>query len=265
MIAIFDIGANNGLNGLAFAILNPNTKVFSFEPNPLLRKTILKNKKIFEKKLRINLKNFFFIEKAVSNKKEKTFFYITENDATSSLLKPKKKLNKFWTQNKDTSIKNISNWIRVKKIIRIETIKLKDFCNDNKISKIAYMHCDTQGNDLKVFEGLGNYRMVVKKGVLESAIKPELSLYNKSTTLKKIKKSFIKWGYKIESVHEFHKNNPERNIYFSNKNFRENIKFNSPTQKNLRLFNRILKGKTKFKDNFFIYILRKNLILNYSL
>ena len=127
------------------------------------------------------------------------------------------------------------------------------------------MHCDTQGNDLKVFEGLGNYRMVVKKGVLESAIKPELSLYNKSTTLKKIKKSFIKWGYKIESVHEFHKNNPERNIYFSNKNFRENIKFNSPTQKNLRLFNRILKGKTKFKDNFFIYILRKNLILNYSL
>ena len=57
----------------------------------------------------------------------------------------------------------------------------------------------------------------------------------------------------------------ERNIYFSNKNFHENIKFNSPTEKNLRLFNRILKGKTKFKDNFFIYILRKNLILNYSL
>ena len=57
MIAIFDIGANNGLNGLAFAILNPNTKVFSFEPNPVLRKTILKNKKIFEKKLGINLKN----------------------------------------------------------------------------------------------------------------------------------------------------------------------------------------------------------------
>ena len=139
MIAIFDIGANNGLNGLAFAILNPNTKVFSFEPNPLLRKTILKNKKIFEKNLKINLKNFFFIEKAVSNKKEKTFFYITENDATSSLLKPKKKLNKFWTQNKDTSIKNISNWIRVKKKIRIETIKLKDFLNNVSLMSFSLL------------------------------------------------------------------------------------------------------------------------------
>jgi FkbM family methyltransferase len=60
MIAIFDIGANNGLNGLAFAILNPNTKVFSFEPNPILRKNILNNKKIFEKEFGIKLKNFLF-------------------------------------------------------------------------------------------------------------------------------------------------------------------------------------------------------------
>ena len=257
MKVIFDIGANNGLNGLAFAILNPTTKVFSFEPNPILKKTILKNKKIFENKLRITLKNFFFIQKAVSNKKEKTFFYITENDATSSLLKPKKKLNKFWTENKDTSIKNISSWIKVKKKIKIETIKLKDFCKKNQISKISYIHCDTQGNDLKVFEGLDSYRKIVKEGVLESAVKPKLSLYNKSTTFQNIKKKFIKWGYKIESISEFHKNNTERNIYFSNKNFHENIKFNSPSEKNLRLFNRILKGKTKLKDNIFIYILSK--------
>ena len=257
MIAIFDIGANNGLNGLAFAILNPNTKVFSFEPNPILKKIILKNKKIFENRFKIDLKNFFFIEKAVSNKKEKTFFYITANDATSSLLRPKKKLNKFWTENKDASIKNISNWIKVKKKIRIETIKLKDFCKDNQISKISYIHCDTQGNDLKVFEGLGSYRKLVKEGVLESAIKSKLSLYNKSTTFKNIKKKFVKWGYKIESIKEFHKNNPERNLYFSNNNFHKNINFNSPSEKNLRLFNRILKGKTKLKDNILIYILRK--------
>ena len=257
MKAIFDIGANNGLNGLAFAILNPATKVFSFEPNPTLKKIILRNKKIFEKSLKINLKNFFFIEKAVSNKKKRTFFYITENDATSSLLRPKKKLNKFWTENKDASIKNISNWIKVKRKIKIETIKLKDFCKDNQISKIPYIHCDAQGNDLKVFEGLDNYRRIVKEGVLESAVKSKLSLYNKSTTFQKIRNKFSKWGYKIESINEFHKNNPERNIHFSNKNFHENIEFNSPSEKNLRLFNRILKGKTKFKDNISIYILSK--------
>ena len=91
--------------------------------------------------------------------------------------------------------------------------------------------------DLKVFEGLGSYRKMVKEGVLESAIKSKLSLYNKSTNFKNIKKKFVKWGYKIESIKEFHKNNPERNLYFSNNNFHENINFNSPSEKNLRLFN----------------------------
>ena len=38
--------------------------------------------------------------------------------------------------------------------------------NMDAINKIAKEY------DLKVFEGLGNYRMVLKKGVLESAIKP---------------------------------------------------------------------------------------------
>ena len=38
MKVILDIGSNNGFNSLAFAILNPNIKVFSFEPNPYLKK-----------------------------------------------------------------------------------------------------------------------------------------------------------------------------------------------------------------------------------
>ena len=38
MMAIFDIGSNDGSNGLAFAMLNPNIKVYSFEPNPYLKK-----------------------------------------------------------------------------------------------------------------------------------------------------------------------------------------------------------------------------------
>ena len=44
-MAIFDIGSNDGSNGLAFAMLNPNIKVYSFEPNPHLKKIILGNKK----------------------------------------------------------------------------------------------------------------------------------------------------------------------------------------------------------------------------
>ena len=42
MKTIFDIGANDGFNGLVFAILNLDTTVFSFEPNPQLEKNNIK-------------------------------------------------------------------------------------------------------------------------------------------------------------------------------------------------------------------------------
>ena len=116
-MVILDIGSNDGSNGLAFAMLNPNINVYSFEPNPYLKKVILGNKRKIEKRFRIYLKNFFFIGEAVSNKDEKKIFYITKNDATSSLLKPRKKLHKYWTRNEDVSIKKIADWVKIKKKI----------------------------------------------------------------------------------------------------------------------------------------------------
>ena len=91
MRVILDIGSNDGFNSLAFAILNPNIGVFSFEPNPYLKKTLLKNKKIIERNFKINLENFYFVPKAVSDISGRNIFYVTKNNATSSLLKPKKK------------------------------------------------------------------------------------------------------------------------------------------------------------------------------
>ena len=262
MKVILDIGSNNGFNSLAFAILNPNIKVFSFEPNPYLKKTLLKNKKLIEKNFKIDLTNFYFVPKAVSNMNGRNIFYITKNDATSSLLKPKKKLNRYWTNNKDLSIKNISNWIKVKKKIKVETITLKEFCEKKKVSKICYIHCDTQGNDLKVFEGLGKYRKLVQEGVLESAINSRLSLYYNSTNLKKIKKKFKNWDYKINSVDEFHKKNPERNIYFKNLKIEKNTKIRQPSEKNLRLISRILRNKVRTKDIINIFFIKKKLSFN---
>ena len=257
MMAIFDIGSNDGSNGLAFAMLNPNIKVYSFEPNPYLKKIILGNKKKIEKKFKIYLKNFFFFQEAVSNENKKKLFYITKNDAASSLLKPRKKLHKYWTDNKDDTIKNIADWIKIKRKIKIKTIKLSDFCKKKKINKICYIHCDTQGNDLRVFEGLGFYRSLVQKGVLESIVNPKLSLYNNSTNLKKIKKRFKQWGYKINNVHEFHKRNPERNIYFTNSKILKNDYFIFPTEKNMRLLSRVLRDKTRIKDLVNIFFISK--------
>ena len=104
---------------------------------------------------------------------------------------------------------------------------------------------------------MGFYRNLVQKGVLESIVNPKLSLYNNSTNLKKIKKKFKQWGYKIDIVHEFHKRNPERNIYFTNSKILENDYFIFPTEKNMRLLSRVLKGKTRIKDIIDIFFISK--------
>ena len=97
MMVILDIGSNDGSNGLAFAMLNPNINVYSFEPNPYLKKVILGNKRKIEKRFRIHLKNFFFIGEAVSNKDEKKIFYITKNDANIGLATKTSQLRKLLT------------------------------------------------------------------------------------------------------------------------------------------------------------------------
>ena len=104
---------------------------------------------------------------------------------------------------------------------------------------------------------MGFYRNLVQKGVLESIVNPKLSLYYNSTNLKKIKKRFKKWGYKIDIVHEFHKRNPERNIYFTNSKILKNDYFIFPSEKNMRLLKRVLRGKTRIKDLINIFFISK--------
>ena len=104
---------------------------------------------------------------------------------------------------------------------------------------------------------MGFYRNLVQKGVLESIINSKLSLYNNSTNLKKIKKKFKQWGFKIDDIQEFHKRNPERNIYFTNTKILRKDYFIFPTEKNLRLLSRVLRDKTRIKDFIDIYFIGK--------
>lgn len=115
MKVILDIGANDGFDGLILSILNPNKKVFAFEANPDLKSIIMKNKKILEKIFNAKIKNYTLVNKAVSNKNKKLPFYILRNSATSSLLRPKKVLNLYWRNHSDKTIKDHSNYIKIKK------------------------------------------------------------------------------------------------------------------------------------------------------
>ena len=252
MRAIFDIGAFNGLDGLLLSIFNKKTKVYAFEPNPFLMEKIKKNKKTLEKKLKFKINNYELIPKIVSDKNGKLNFFITKNYATSSILEPKKKLDGYWVKNSEKSIRDIANFLKIKKKILAQSLRLDNFCHSRGINQILYIHCDTQGNDLKVLNGLGRYRKKVYKGVIEIAPNKKLSLYKNSGNIIELKKKFKTWKYKILKIKEFHKKNPERDVYFINENFKRTITLNLPTEKQKRVINRLLVKKLRFKD--FLYI-----------
>mgnify|MGYP001475636904 CR=1 FL=1 len=49
-VAGFDVGANNGVDGLGYALFNKDLNIYAFEANPELVKKILFNKNLIEKK-----------------------------------------------------------------------------------------------------------------------------------------------------------------------------------------------------------------------
>ena len=120
-----------------------------------------------------------------------------------------------------------------------------------KITEISYLHCDTQGNDINVFKSLGNKYSIINRGVLETIQNSKLSLYYQSSTFKDVKKLFSEWKFKITKISEFHRNNPERDIYFINKYFNGDKKIILPSYRQARLFKRIMNDNTKIKDRLY--------------
>ncbi len=238
---IFDVGAHNGIDGLALAEKNPDTLVNAFEANKELIKVIIQLKKKIEKRIGRKIKNYRIHNVAVSNRSKLSNFYIAKNPTVSSLHKFSKNLDKFWPGYKETHCQTI-------KKIKVRTLTLKKFCNNNKIKSINYLHVDTQGNDLNVLRGLGDLIRIVKRGVIESSLSKKNSLYQNNHTLKETKNFFKRYNFLIKKIEPIESSaGNEVNIYYQNKrlnNFKD-LKLNY----NYRYYNRLLGNRTQLKDD----------------
>ena len=245
---IFDVGAYDGIDGLALAIKNPNFLIYAFEANPVLIERINLNKVLLEKRLGKRISNYKLFNKAVSNENKTGDFLISKNPTGSSLKKFSTDLDRTWPGYKDTQF-------HVVKKIHIDIITLEKFCLENEIKEINYLHIDTQGNDLNVLKGLGKFRRNVQKGILEAAINKKDALYEDNHTLEEVRNYFNEYGYKIISVDPIDNNiKNEVNIKFENKKFNKLDKIN--TRYNPRYFFRIINNKTYLKDDIKDFFLR---------
>jgi len=234
-LAIFDIGSNDGLDGIVLAYLNPKSFIYSFEPNTELNKKIILNKKRIEKFFKVKIYNHKVYNYAVSNKNKYQNFYINNHDLLSSL----EKINKNF-KNKDD--------LNIKRVFKTKVTRLDKFCTKEKIDYIQYLHSDTQGSDLKVLQGLGTYRNKLISGVIETSVDNKTSRYIKACNLSDVKKKLKIWNFRIIKI------NPnftdiEYDVYFTNKKVYENIP-QVKTKYNQRFFRRIILKKVKLKDHF---------------
>ena len=218
MNAVFDVGADDGFHGILFAFSNPRIKVFAFEPIKGSKKNILDNLKKIEKFFSIKIKNYKIINSAVSDFNGNKTFYETEYKVGSSLLKPKKKLDKFWTKSKDLLIKTVSKGLKTKKKYKVKVITLDKFCKNNSIDIINYLHIDAQGNDLRVIKSLKKFRKCLLEGVAEVPKNNKLRIYMQEQSFNELKKKFKQWKFVITKIEEVQKNYPSLNIYFKTNN-----------------------------------------------
>ena len=250
---IFDVGANDGADGLALALNNKKNFVHAFEANPYLIKKIKFLKKKIESRKGVIIKNYKVHSCAVSNKKTNAVFNISINNKVSSLNKLSKNLNKKWPGYEKSIFKVI-------KKIKVKVINLNDFMKDNGIKEIRYLHIDTQGNDLNVLKGLKSKINKIQEGKMEAAINKKNAAYINNHTINDVKKIFSRSDLKIDKIvkieHLAGKKifKREVDIFFRNKKIN---KFNPINLNyNHRYFGRLINNRTYFKDNLFDFFIR---------
>lgn len=197
----FDVGANNGFTSIPVAAQNQDIKVYAFEPTPEMIHEI-------EKKT-IGFNNYFLTKKAVSNYNGRATFKVAGHAdwGCSSLLEFSEKSKTDWPGRTDFD---------VTQEIEVDVIRLDSFIEEHGITKIDYLHIDTQGSDLKVLEGLGKYIDIVMEGGMEAAAKEDI-LYKGQNTQEQSIEFLQKNGFSITSIQINDEYCNEVNIFFKRK------------------------------------------------
>ncbi|MFK8058714.1 MAG: FkbM family methyltransferase [Polaribacter sp.] len=149
-LVFFDIGACEGLSSVRYLSLFPKSRIYAFEPIPNNYLQVLKNKKNH------NLKNLYAFELGLSSKKGEATFYVSSGKPPN---KDTPRDNSTDFGNKSSSLykpgktKEVHPWLEFKESITIKTETLENFCNDEKIDGIDFIHMDVQGAELMVLEG----------------------------------------------------------------------------------------------------------------
>lgn len=148
---VFDIGSNTGIYALIAKTINPNSKVYAFEP---VKRIFIK----LQKNISLNNFDIFPIEKAVSN-----------SDGIATIYDPQIEHIYSVTVNKNF----LSPDSKVLET-EIEIITLDSFIKQNNINKIDLIKIDVETHEPEVLEGFSEYLSQFKPAILVEILTNEV-------------------------------------------------------------------------------------------
>ena len=211
---ILEIGGHYGEDTLRFYKYFPNSKIYSFEPDP-------RNIEIF-KKTCSNIESIELIEKAVSNISDnELIFYQVYNKKNEDNLQDKYKYigkesykNLKLSGSGASSLKNTNRTdLNIYNKIIVKSIKLDDWCDKKNIDIIDFIWIDVQGAEREVIEGGKNILSKVKYIQLEYG---ETS-YEGGLSKKQTYDMMINNNFKL--IMDYNPNSQTGDYLFKNKNF----------------------------------------------
>ena len=166
MAVFFDVGANDGSSMDRF--LYAGHTLFTFEPNPDLHRLMMTKFGLHS--------NWYCYNCAISDYNGIAEFNVcvTHDRGCSSLLEVSEAGKTQWGGRQDMIPDHK---------IKVDVHRLDNLLDWNQIPEIEYFHCDTQGSDLKVLQGMGIHLRKIKEGVVEAAAKEDI-LYKGQNSIK---------------------------------------------------------------------------------
>tara|TARA_Y100000768_G_scaffold359909_1_gene316764 strand:+ start:85 stop:804 length:720 start_codon:yes stop_codon:yes gene_type:complete len=184
-LVLFDVGAHHGETVLLFyKNLNIN-RIHCFEASTQNFKVLENN--IKKKKL----KNICRLNNFAAGEIQKNFFINQTKESSSSSINEFNKNSNYYK--KKIKILNFNKVENFYKKIPIKMMKLSDYIDENKITKIDILKIDTEGYELKVLEGLTPKHNIVKFIYFEHHYD---DMILKKYTFKNINKILLKYGFK---------------------------------------------------------------------
>lgn len=197
---LFDVGANNGSDSIEKTRSNLDIITFAFEPTPRLYEIIKNNTE--------DIKNRYL----VYNYALSDFIGIAQFNIAGQSDWGCSSLNTF-SDNLDATWPGRSDF-KVTETIDVEVITLKYFIDNlcpMKIDKIDYLHCDTQGSDLKVLKGAGEYINIIQNANIEVPDSEVVKLYKENHSYDDAVNFINANGFEIYNIAQ---QQNEKNIYF---------------------------------------------------